>query len=70
MKKLLATYSSALATLHLVGAQARAHPGHFVLDYSGGVPHAGHESELGILLISAALSAALFAAARWLRKRS
>ena len=48
---------------------ASAHPGHFLLDFTAGPPHAGHESEIGTLLIATALTVALFAGARWLTTR-
>ena len=51
-------------------ALASAHPGHSVLDPSGGLPHAGHESEIGTLLLATALTVAVFAGARWLAERN
>ena len=53
----------------LSSAIASAHPGHSGLDPTSGLPHAGHESELGTLLIATALTVALFAGARWLADR-
>ena len=50
-------------------AIASGHPGHSVLDFTAGSPHAGHESEIGTLLIATALTVALFAGARWLAGR-
>ena len=50
-------------------AIASAHPGHSVLDPTAGLPHAGHESELGTLLLATTLTVALFADARWLTSR-
>ena len=57
------------AALAIVPAFARAHPGHSALDFTAGPPHAGHESEIGTLLIATALTVALFAGARWLTAR-
>ena len=53
----------------LIPTLAQAHPGHSVLDFTAGPPHAGHESELGTLLIATVLTIALFAGARWLSER-
>ena len=65
MKK-TAFISSALA---IVPALALGHPGHAALDFTAGPLHAGHESEIGTLLIATALTVALFAGARWLTAR-
>ena len=54
----------------LTPAIASAHPGHSVLDFTAGSPHAGHEAEMGTLLIATALTVALFAGARWLAARN
>ena len=61
--------TAALAALATTARPASAHPGHAVLDFTAGPPHAGHESELGTLLIATALTVALFAGARWLADR-
>ena len=53
----------------LVPSLAFGHPGHFALDPMAGPPHAGHEIELGSVLLTAALSIALFAVAGWLKAR-
>ena len=50
-------------------AIASAHPGHSAFDPTAGLPHAGHESELGTLLLATALTVAVFASARWLAER-
>ncbi len=65
MKK-TALSSTAIA---LFPALAFAHPGHSALDFTAGSPHAGHESEIGTLLIATALTLALFAGARLLTSR-
>ena len=57
------------AALAVVPTLALAHPGHSALDFTAGSPHAGHESEIGTLLIATALTLALFAGARWLTAR-
>ena len=51
-------------------ALASAHPGHSVFDFTAGSPHAGHEAEMGTLLIATALTVALFAGARWFAARN
>ena len=65
MKK-TALISTAIA---LAPVLALAHPGHSALDFTAGAPHAGHESEIGTLLIATALTVALFVGARWLTAR-
>ena len=57
------------AALAIVPALALGHPGHSAMDFTAGPPHAGHESEIGTLLIATALTVALFAGARWLTTR-
>ena len=57
------------AALALAPVLAHGHPGHSVLDFTAGPPHAGHESEIGTLLVATALTVALFAGARWLTAR-
>ena len=57
------------ATAVLAPALASAHPGHSVFDPAAGLPHAGHQSELGTLLLATALTVAVFAGARWLAER-
>ena len=68
MKK-TTTSKSIAAALASIPVLAQAHPGHSVLDFTAGPPHAGHESELGTLLIATALTVTLFAGARWLAGR-
>jgi len=57
------------AVLALSPALALAHPGHSVLDVSAGPPHAGHEVEFGVLLISLLAIAALANGVHWLARR-
>ena len=57
------------AAIALAPSFALAHPGHSALDFTAGPPHAGHESEIGTLLVATALTLALFAGARWLTAR-
>lgn len=59
----------ALAAILLLPGLASAHPGHSVLDPMAAARHAGHEVELGSIVITAALSVALLAGASWLRLR-
>ena len=57
------------AALAVIPTLALGHPGHSAMDFTAGPPHAGHESEIGTLLIATALTVALFAGARWLTAR-
>ena len=52
----------------LLPGLAFGHPGHFAFDPTV-APHAGHEIQLGSVLLTVALSLALFAAAGWLQSR-
>ncbi|MCE9609982.1 MAG: hypothetical protein K8R23_07210 [Chthoniobacter sp.] len=57
------------AVLALSPALALAHPGHSVLDVSAGPPHAGHEAEFAVLLITLLAIAALANGVHWLVRR-
>ena len=61
--------TASLAAIFGLSNLAQAHPGHSALDFTAGPPHAGHESEIGTLLIATALTVTLFAGARWLASR-
>ena len=65
LRSIATALAAGLGTANL----ASAHPGHSVLDFTAGPPHAGHESEIGTLLIATALTLALFAGARLLTSR-
>jgi len=39
---------------------AGAHPGHSALDFTAGLPHPGHESELATLFMAAGLTMFVF----------
>jgi hypothetical protein len=54
-------------SLALLTSIAHAHPGHFVLDYTAGVPHAGHGEQWGSIALAAILTAAVFVVCRVLR---
>ena len=57
------------AVLALVPALALAHPGHSVLEVSAGPPHAGHEAEFALVLLSLLALAALANGIHWLVRR-
>lgn len=52
----------------LAPAFAQAHPGHSALDFTAGMPHAGHEHELATIMLFLGLSAFLVGV-RWLANR-
>ncbi len=54
-----------VATAALFPGLSQAHPGHSAFDFSSGLPHAGHEIEVAMVLAGATLTVLLAALARW-----
>ena len=65
LRSIATAMTAGLGTANL----ASAHPGHPVLDFTAGPPHAGHEAQIATLLVATALTVTLFAGARWLSNR-
>jgi len=61
--------ATVVAALSFVPASSQAHPGHSAFDITAGLPHPGHELELGTVLLVVAASALAACAVRWVAGR-